>query len=214
MTTLQTYVYQLRKAMSRNFPGELSGECLATRPPGYVLRVPEERIDSVCFERFIHAGRTLFYDGHPLEARVKLNSALALWRGEAMANVQRGQRLQAHAVGLEELRIEGLQLRIAAEMRLGRQRECISELRTIVANYPLNEWFHAQLMCALTIVGRRGEALAAYRDLRRVLGEELGLDPSPELQRFHMEILSADAEALIERVPDSPGSLSMSELVP
>ncbi|WP_344144262.1 AfsR/SARP family transcriptional regulator [Streptomonospora arabica] len=212
-TTLQTYVYQLRKAMSQHFPGHFSGESLVTCSPGYVLRVPEDRIDSISFERYNQEGREHFYAGHPVEARAKLNAALALWRGDAMADVQRGHRLQAHAVGLEEQRIECLQLRIAAEMRLGRQHECISELRSIVATYPLNEWFYAQLMCALTLVGRRGEALEAYQDLRRVLTEELGLDPSPELQRFQMEILNADAQTLIDRVPDSPGSLTMSEIV-
>lgn len=87
--------------------------------------------------------------------------------------------------------MRAMELSVEADMRLGLHRELIPDLRGLVASNLFNEWFHARLIEALHLSGRRGEALLAFRDLRRVLHEELGLEPSAELQRLHHEILAA-----------------------
>src|SRR5207249_5603424 len=117
---------------------------------------------------------------HPDRASHLLRRALGLWRGPGLANVRRGSLLEAHAVHLEEQRMRTLELRIQADVELGRYRELIGEMRSLVAVHPLNEWFHGQLIMALSHSGRRGEALQAYQDLRRTLSNQLGVDPQPE----------------------------------
>ncbi|GAA2053845.1 AfsR/SARP family transcriptional regulator [Nocardiopsis rhodophaea] len=189
-TTLQTYIYQLRKAFKREFPDENIGDILITHAPGYKLRIPLDRIDATGFEKSAREGRALFDDGRYADAQDRFASALSLWQGEFMENVTRGRRLHSHAVLLEELKIETLQLKIAAEMRLGRNHEVISELRSLTEHHPLNEWFYGQLMCALARAGRRGEALHVYQRLRYKLNSDLGLDPSAEIKRLHVEILN------------------------
>jgi DNA-binding SARP family transcriptional activator len=92
--------------------------------------------------------------------------------------------------------MRSLELRIQADAELGRHRELIGEVRSLVAIHPLNEWLHGHLIAALSHCGRRGEALQAYQDLRRVLSVQLGLDPQPELERLHQEVLSHGRPAL------------------
>ncbi|WP_084469300.1 AfsR/SARP family transcriptional regulator [Nocardiopsis trehalosi] len=191
-TTLQTYVYQLRKAFRAEFPGHPIGGALRTRSPGYTITVPHDQVDANAFERLAREGRALFDRGRPADAHARLCAALDLWRGEFLENVPHGRRLHSHAVLLDELRVETLQLKIAAEMRLGRNREAISQLRTLTERHPLNEWFYGQLMCALSRAGRRGEALQVYQRLRTTLDRELGLEPSAEIKRFHVGILRDD----------------------
>jgi len=128
--------------------------------------------------------------GRPDLGSKALRRALALWRGPALADVTLGRALEAHVIHLEEQRIRALELRIQADMELGLHRELVGELRFLVATNPLNEWFHRQLIWTLGHCGRRSEALQAYQQLRRTLNEELGLDPSPDLQRLHQEVLS------------------------
>ena len=89
-----------------------------------------------------------------------------------------------------------LELRITADMQLGRHRELISELRFLVETHRFNEWLYAQLIIALGRCGRRGEALQVYGNLRQILGEELGLDPSSDLQQLQYQVLVADDQSL------------------
>ncbi len=112
-------------------------------------------------------------------------------------NVPCGSLLQSHATHLEEMRTTALELLVNAEMQLGRHRELIPELRSLVLAHPLNESFHTQLIVALGKSQRRGEALRAYHDLRFILQEELGLDPSAGVQRIHQAVLTSD-ERLLE----------------
>jgi len=107
-----------------------------------------------------------------------------------LANVLVGRLLEAHVVHFEEQRMRTLEMRIQADAELGRHRELVGEMRSLVATHPLNEWFHGQLIVALSRCGRRGEALQAYQNLRVVLSDQLGLDPQPELQRLQREVLA------------------------
>lgn len=189
ITTTQTYIYQLRRCMEREGMAADAGEILQTRPPGYLLRIQPESVDAYQFEQLTSQGRALLEAGDALNAAQRLREALNLWRGPAMANVTVGRLLEAHVAHLNEQRVRALELRIEADRRLGRHRELIPELRSLVIADPLNEWIHGQLIDALSRAGRRGEALRAYQSLRNMLKEELGLEPSAELQRLQYQVL-------------------------
>lgn len=208
ITTLQTYVYHAR----RMFVGEglipPERPLLMTRSPGYLIQVDDDEVDIKIFERLVARAHTDLEAENSESAVESLDEALGLWRGPALSNIPAGDALTGHIVHLEELRIRALELRIEAENQLGRRRESIPELRKLVNDYPLNEWFHSQLISALGASGRRAEALQAYQNLRRILSDELGLEPSPELQRLQLEVLnpqpSSGTPSALSRIPAGP----------
>jgi DNA-binding SARP family transcriptional activator len=189
MTTLQTYVYKLRKDVLD--PCALAR--LYTKPCGYLLDLADENIDLSVFEQLSLQGRLALESGDPARAAELLSEALSVWRGEALVGVSAGEVLSAYVTRLEENRLQALEMRIEADMRLGRHPELVSELKVLVFTHPLHERFHAHLMTALGRSGRRCEALDVYRRLRAMLIEELGLEPSAPLQRLHQSLLSADS---------------------
>lgn len=189
ISTVRTYIYQLRKIITRELDRPES-ELLCTRPPGYLLRVAPEQVDANVFRRLAEQGRERIECGQYDEASKILGQALDMWTGPAMADVAVGRVLRERLIPLEEQRLHALELRIQADLHLGRHRELVGELRSLVSAHPLNEWFRGQLISALSRSGRRHEALQAYQDLRLTLTEELGLEPGPDLQRLHQEVLS------------------------
>jgi SARP family transcriptional regulator, regulator of embCAB operon len=195
VTTTQTYIYQLRKSLDEDGSAPSENDLLLTKPPGYILRVEKDQIDAGICERLIAEGADLLEAGEPERAGACLRRALGMWRGPTLANIDCGSLLEAHAVHLDELRIRATELRVQADMELGKHRALIPELRSLVATHPLNEWFHEQLITALSRSGRRGDALEAYQDVRRILGDQLGLDPNPRLQRLQRSILGSGAPA-------------------
>ncbi|MFI6317034.1 BTAD domain-containing putative transcriptional regulator [Nonomuraea sp. NPDC050556] len=196
VATARTYVYHLRKIFAERL-GPAGDKLLMTKTNGYLLRLPEEMIDANIFCKLVAKGRILLGDERPEEAAITLNEALRMWRGPALGNVPLGQTLGAYATFLEEERRRAQELRIMADMQLGRHRELISEIRSLVVEDPVNEWLSAQLMIALSRCGRRGEALGVYADLRRQLATQLGLDPTRDLQQLHHQLLVADQQPLI-----------------
>ncbi|MEU7243975.1 AfsR/SARP family transcriptional regulator [Streptomyces sparsogenes] len=186
---VHTYIYELRRGLARPDGGELF---LQTRPSGYTVRVPESAIDLNSFRALVKEGREALAAGDPEHARELLNRALGLWQGSALANVDCGELLEAHATELEESRLRALEMRIEADFRLSRHQELTGELKALAATRPLHEGIHARLMLALYRSGRRGEALKVFQDLRRHLVDELGLEPGPELQRLQRSILAGD----------------------
>lgn len=203
LTTLQTYIYHARKLFVSEGIVAPERTLLVTRAPGYVIQVEDDEVDVKIFENLIARGQKALQDDEPERALGLLRRALALWRGPALSNIPAGDVLTGRIVHLEELRIRGLQLRIEAEIRLGRQRDAIPELSELVNEYPLNEWFHGQLISALNHSGRRAEALQAYRTLHRILDRELGLEPSPELQRLQLAVLNppSSPHPPVRRIP-------------
>ncbi|MGE5290340.1 MAG: AfsR/SARP family transcriptional regulator [Micromonosporaceae bacterium] len=193
LITAQTYIYQLRKLIKCEQLAPAGHDLLLTLPTGYRLQIDPAQLDACTFAELLGLGLHLLEDGQPQAASQRLHEALALWSGPAFANISRGPLLSRHAVHLEEQRLRALQLRIRADVQLCRERELIGELRSLVATYPLNEWFHGQLIGALHKAGRRDEAVKAYRRVSTVLSRELGIDPSPALQRLHQELLTAGA---------------------
>jgi DNA-binding SARP family transcriptional activator len=190
VSSVRTHIYHLR-GIVRELGYPAISDRLTTEPSGYTLKIAPESIDSEVFIRVVAEGKAMLHGGRFEEASYLLGRALDLWRGQPMANVDTGPVLTRHAVQLQEEQLNTLQLRIEADMRLGRHRELIGELKDLVATDPYNEWFHARLIDALNQVGRRREALGIFHALRTQLNHELGVEPSGEVQREHMAVLGA-----------------------
>jgi DNA-binding SARP family transcriptional activator len=190
LSTLQTYIYKLRKILLDETHG--GEEMLRTKPSGYILRVLREAVDIGRFERRAEEGAQALENSEPERAAAALSHALSVWRGPALADVAAGELLGAYATRLEESRMRALELRIEADLQLGRHHSIVGELKMLTATHRLHEGLHAKLMLALHRSGRRYEALNVYRQLREVLIEDLGLEPSPALNRIHRALLSSD----------------------
>ncbi|MEU6997140.1 BTAD domain-containing putative transcriptional regulator [Nonomuraea sp. NPDC046570] len=177
---LRVYVSALRKLVGG----------IRTAPGGYVLDVDPEQVDAHRFERLVGAGLRARDAGRTAEAAGELRAALALWRGPALAGIESAELRRAHAVPLEELRLGALEERVELDLALGRGAEVVGELRALVAAHPLRERAWGQLIQALDRAGRRSEALGAYQEARRLLVEELGLEPGAELREAHERVLA------------------------
>jgi DNA-binding SARP family transcriptional activator len=197
MTTLQTYIMQLRRclgtAMGPDAPGAAKN-VLATRHGGYLLQIPPESVDVYSYERFVAEGQEAFDEGADERAARSFRQALALWQGPALVDVRLGPVLEIEVMRLEESRLVTVERRIDADLRLGRHAELIAELTDLIARHPQHEGLHAQAMVALYRSGRQASALDVYRKLREGLIEDLGVEPSPQLQRLHQAMLSVDPE--------------------
>jgi DNA-binding SARP family transcriptional activator len=191
-TTLQTYIYQLRKTVSTPEDPDAGTRLLHTKPFGYLAQLDPGQVDAHVFERKAKAGRAALADGTDELAAELLREALSLWRGPVFSDVTTGPVLQVQATQLEEAYLRTLELRMEADLRLGRHREMISELKMLVAQYPLDEGLHAKLMLCLYRADRRFEAIEIYQHLRQSLVGELGLEPSPSVRRLHQALLAGD----------------------
>lgn len=188
-TTAQTYVYQLRRLIDEETEGGTAKNVLVTRAPGYTLLVEPDQIDLVRFQRLTADAHGLLAADRPDLASEKLCRALDLWSGAPLANVDAGPVLEGHVAALEEQRMQALNLRIEADLRLGRHHQMVAELRSLIVEHPYNEWYHSLLVFTLGRVGRRHDALQAYARTRQVLSEDLGLSPSNELRRIQEAVL-------------------------
>lgn len=205
--TVQVHVSQLRKALGRDKRGD-EDEILATRSPGYVLRVGPDELDSNRFEELVEEGRHALRSGDPNLATRTLLEALSLWRGPALADFALDDFAQTEIARLEEARVSAIEERIDADLAAGRHHELVGELETLIRAHPLRERLRGQLMLALYRSDRQAEALAAYQDARRMLDEELGLEPSDSLQRLERAILVHDPAL------DAPAWTSAAEAEP
>jgi DNA-binding SARP family transcriptional activator len=193
LTTLQTYILDLRKRMAAAMgPGEDPKRVLRTRHFGYLLDAQDAQIDIEEFSRLALAGRAAAEAGNFRGAAELLGCALALWRGPALVDVRRGRVLELEATALEESRLAVLSRRIEADLVLGRHADILGELMALAARHPLNENFSAQLITALYRTGHTARALQAFHRLRSSLVDELGIEPSAQLQRLQQAVLSRD----------------------
>jgi serine/threonine protein kinase/DNA-binding SARP family transcriptional activator/Tol biopolymer transport system component len=181
--TLQTYVYRLRQVL-----GE---DRIASEAGGYVLHAEASEIDAARFEAMVRAAKAELATD-PSKAADELADALALWRGSALSDLSDEPSLRGEIARLDELHLSATEHRIAAEIAMGGHSTVVSELEALTARYPLRERMWANLMLALYRLGRQAEALAAYQRAREVLADELGAEPSAELQRLHEQILRRD----------------------
>lgn len=194
-TTLQTYILQLRRRLRSVIPestGVWDKDVLVTRHGGYLLDVEPVDVDALEFDRLTGAGHTAFEVGDMAAASGNLTAALELWRGPALADVPHGRHLGIEVTRLEESRVGALERRIGADLRLGRHREVLGELCALCERYPLHESLRALQLLAYCADGRSSDALIAYKRLRETLVEELGLEPSPRIQRLHQAILRGE----------------------
>jgi DNA-binding SARP family transcriptional activator/WD40 repeat protein len=198
--TLQSYVSRLRK--------QLGSTRIESRGGGYLLHAETHEVDALRFEELVAEGRSVA-DTQPEQAAVWLREALQLWRGRPYADVADGLTLGPEITRLEELRLAAVEDRIQADLAVGRHAVVVGELEALLEENPWRERLWGQLMTALYRCGRQAEALRAFQRARRILGEELGIEPSPELRQIEDLILDQSPElgAPVEgpRLAPAPG---------
>jgi DNA-binding SARP family transcriptional activator len=184
VAALRVNVSRLRKALPE--------DVLATKSPGYVLGIEQDALDLHRFERLVDDGRRLMENGLAADASQRLRDALSLWRGPALADFAYESFAQAAIARLEEIRMTAVELRIGADLALGRHDALVGELEAQVAEHPLRERLRMYLMTALYRSGRQAEALTVYQDARRALVDTLGIEPSTALRDLERAILRHD----------------------
>jgi DNA-binding SARP family transcriptional activator len=190
---LQYHVSQLRKALAPS-------EAILTRAPGYVIHVESDALDLLRFERLVHDAQA----SPPDTAARLLREALGLWRGPALADLANESFAQAEILRLEDLRLAALERRIDADLALGRAGELAGELDALVRQHPYREPFRGQLMLALYGSGRQADALDVYRETRRLLVDELGIEPNSALRELEQAILRQDPALSSPQAPAMP----------
>jgi DNA-binding SARP family transcriptional activator len=187
-------VSQLRKLLEPDvaLTGNGSYQLLQRHRGGYELSLDPERLDAVLFENRAHEGRQTLTEGAPLVASAQLREALALWRGPALAEFAEVPFAQHERARLEELRLAAIADRVEADLAAGGAGELVAELEAVVAQHPLSQRLREHLMLALYRADRQADALRVYQDTRRLLVDQLGIHPSPALQRLQHAILVHD----------------------
>ena len=187
---IRNYVKRLRQIM-----GPVAGRRIVTRDPGYALEAAPGEVDALRFTALCSAGGEAIRGGDPDgagQAWDVLTEALGLWRGNPLVDVPSNVLITAEVPRLDALRMQAQEWRMDAGLAQGRHSELVSELTQLARDHPWRERFHAQLMLALYRCGRQAEALAAYQRTRRLLVDELGVEPGRELRDLQAGILAAD----------------------
>jgi DNA-binding SARP family transcriptional activator len=195
---LQFHVSQLRKLLG-------DGGVIVTQEQGYLIRVDPDQLDLLRFERLVVEAE----GAEAARASRLLTDALALWRGEPLAELADDASSRAEIQRLEALRLAGLELRLEADLALGRHSQLVPELEALVRKHPLHERLSGALMQALYGAGRQAEALEVYRATRQTFVAELGIEPSPALRELEQAILRHDPEL----APDPSGTALRSIVV-
>ncbi|MER5460260.1 BTAD domain-containing putative transcriptional regulator [Streptomyces sp. NPDC002668] len=185
LAAVRTYASRLRKV--------LSADALVSESGGYAIRVRRDALDLATAQELAVEAEKARAAGDRGQARALVNKSLGLWDGEPLANVP-GPYAENQRARLEEWRLQLLETRLDLCLEVGAHAEAVSELTALTAAHPLRERLRELLMLALYRSGRQAEALAVYADTRRLLAEELGVDPRPELSRLQQRILQADVE--------------------
>ncbi|MFJ9559429.1 BTAD domain-containing putative transcriptional regulator [Streptomyces fuscichromogenes] len=195
LTTLQTYILQLRRRLGTAMGPDASGtakDVLTTRHGGYALQIESACTDVRKYEQLAASAQSAFEKNRDEQASATFSEALSLWQGPALVDVPVGPVLEIEVMRLEESRLVTTERRIDADLRLGKHSRLIAELFDLISRHPQHEGLHSQAMVALYRAGRQASALTVYRELRTRLIEELGVEPSPQLQRLHQAILTVD----------------------
>jgi basic membrane lipoprotein Med (substrate-binding protein (PBP1-ABC) superfamily)/DNA-binding SARP family transcriptional activator len=192
------YISRLRTALEPDRVERGASTILLRRDPGYVLAIDEDDFDVTQFERLVQSARDRI-STDPSLAAADLARALDMWRGPALDGFADEPLLQGEAARLNEMRVNATEDRIDADLALGRAGELVSELESLHQHHPFRERPIGQLMLALYRTGRPAHALRSFERFRRMIGEELGIDPSPDLRRLEEQILLHDER--LQRVP-------------
>jgi len=192
--TVQNYVKRLRIALR-----QAGRDRIGTRPNSYLIRVDTGELDIPRFEVLVASACAAARDGSWDQAAADAAAALALWRGEPLADVESPALALREVPRLAELRLQAVEARLEADLRLGRHMDAVPELQRLTRTHPLREHLHALLMLALYQSERQGEAMGAYAAARQSLIDELGVDPGSELRELHQRILAADPSLAARR---------------
>ncbi len=195
--SLQMHVTRLRRL--------IGPELVASSATGYALSLPADAVDSVRFERSARDGLAAIARGDHESARDLLDGALSLWRGDPLSDFRYEDWAMPEIARLEELRQACLEGHVEARIAVGRHAEVVGELVGLIERFPQHEGFRRQHMLALYRCGRQADALEAYQLARRMLGDELGIDPSRELVDLERAILQQDASLA---APAKPGGFA------
>jgi DNA-binding SARP family transcriptional activator/tetratricopeptide (TPR) repeat protein len=185
--TLRSYVKRLRQ-----ITGPEVGARIRTRDPGYRIEIGDAELDLIHFRKLCESGGAAVRGQAWERADADLAAALELWRGAPFADIPSDSLRRDNVTGLEQLRLQALEWWFEARLHLHRHEELVPLLQAMIGQQPLRERFRGQLMLALYRCGRQADALAAYREAHRVLVEQLGVEPGPELSGLHQRILNAD----------------------
>ncbi|MET9343144.1 BTAD domain-containing putative transcriptional regulator [Nonomuraea sp. NPDC003804] len=202
--TVQNYVLRLRRLLATG-PG--TGCPVVTRPGGYAIEVDPEALDLHRFDVLVRRAGVAAAADETEHAAALLREALRLWRGAALADISSDVLRRDVAAALDERRLDALELRIEADLTLGLHQSLLPELHELTAAHPLRERFWAQRMLALYRSGRQGESLRCYHTVRRLLAEELGVDPGAELRELHRRLLAGDPAMAFSSRPPVRGNL-------
>ncbi|MGZ4431662.1 MAG: BTAD domain-containing putative transcriptional regulator, partial [Gaiellales bacterium] len=206
---MQVYISQLRKLIEPEREERTAAQVLVSQPPGYRLVASPWSIDLHRFEQLWAEARTVGEGGDFEKSAEILREALGLWRGAPLADFAYEDYFAAEIARLTEMRLGALEDLIAAQLELGRHSDVVARLESLVLENPVREGLRGQLMLALYRCGRQADALAVYQEGRRVLLDELGIDPGPALQRLHRRILQHDP-----RLEAGPGRAGRSAALP
>ena len=203
VTTVKTYVFHLREVLEPHRARGAPATVLETVPGGYRLAVDPPRVDVTRFEEQLRNGDAAMARGETGRALGAYDEGLVLWRGQVLTDLSDCAFVAPVRARLDELRLSALQSRIQAELNLGRHLAVVPELGALIADHPLREGFRGQLILALYRSGRQSDALAAYRELRAVLDDDLGIEPSPPLRELHNRVLAQDPALAWQPIPPS-----------
>lgn len=181
--TLQVHVSRLRREL---------GDVVVTRGGGYLIAVEPGQVDLERFERLVADGKAARAAGNPARASELLREALVLWRGPPLPELADEPFARVEIGRLEEARLDAMEERLEADLELGRHSEAIQELEPLVPRHPYRERLRGLLMLALYRAGRQADALAAYRNARDTLVDDLGIEPGTQLRELHDAILAQD----------------------
>jgi DNA-binding SARP family transcriptional activator len=197
VTQVQRQISELRKAL-----GPAAG--IETRAPGYVIHVAAEQLDLNRFERLAEQAADALARGEAQRASDLLREALAFWRGAPLADLAYEGFAQSTIARLDEIRMAALELRVEADLMIGRHGSLVAELESLVWDHPLRERLRAQQMLAFYRSGRQPEALEAYRKLRAALVDEFGIEPGSAIQELERAILAHDPSLDLQPPADIP----------
>jgi DNA-binding SARP family transcriptional activator/WD40 repeat protein/class 3 adenylate cyclase/energy-coupling factor transporter ATP-binding protein EcfA2 len=206
--TVHTYVARLRRTLEPRRPRGEASTMLLTVGHGYELRVESGQLDAAQFEAMARRGSNQF-ERRDDAASSTLRQALGLWRGAAFVEFPEVEACTAEARRLEELRLALVEDRVDADLAAGRASELVGEIEMLLRDQPFRERLWGQLVLALYRSGRQRDALEAYQRARRLLIDELGIEPGPELRRLEAAVLAQDPSLEVLRpVPaPTPGGL-------
>ncbi|WP_030669192.1 AfsR/SARP family transcriptional regulator [Streptomyces cellulosae] len=210
-TTLHNYIKRLRRGL-----GDPSGEheAITTRPGGYLLPLDNASLDLREFERLTRSAAEAGERGEHAAAAARLRTALALWRGDALADSRAEHLVRVEAPRLNDSRVLAFEHWVDAELRLGRHADVVADIQSQIGRHSLRESLYVRLLVALYRAGRRSDALAVYQQARTRLIHDIGLEPGPELTAVHRQILADDSSLSEPRALVDDGGGTSVDVVP